>query len=56
MREPELIEADLMGMAAITDEVVKLEAIIAWCAAHPDEIPFALHQMMGKAREPEAKA
>lgn len=49
MREPEVIEADLMEIAAIADDTLKLERIIAWCAVHPDEIPFALHQMMGRS-------
>ena len=46
MRDPEIIEDELMEISAIADDSVKLERIIAWCAAHPDEVPFALHQMM----------
>jgi hypothetical protein len=46
MRDPESIENDLMEISAIADDSTKLERIIAWCAAHPDEVPFALHQMM----------
>jgi len=34
---------------------VKLERIIAWCAVHPDEIPFALHQLMGWRERPERR-
>jgi hypothetical protein len=48
MRDPETIEADLMEISAIADDSVKLERIVAWCASHPDEIPFALHQLMGR--------
>ena len=48
MRDPEMIETDLMEISAIADDSTKLERIIAWCAAHPDEIPFALHQLMGR--------
>lgn len=48
MRAPDIIETDLMEISAITDDVVKLERIIAWCAAHPDEVPFALHQLMSR--------
>ena len=48
MRDPEIIETELMEISAIADDTVKLERIIAWCAAHPDEIPFALHQFMGR--------
>jgi len=46
MRDPETIETELMEISAIPDDLVKLERIVAWCAAHPDEVPFALHQMM----------
>ena len=48
MRDPEIIDTELMEISAITDDVVKLERIIAWCASHPDEVPFALHQFMGR--------
>ncbi len=30
----------------MADDGVKLERIIAWCAVHPDEVPFALHHLM----------
>ena len=46
MRDPEIIETELMEISAIADDGVKLERIIVWCAAHPDEVPFALHQLM----------
>jgi hypothetical protein len=48
MRDPETIETELMEIAAIADETIKLDAIIAWCAAHPDEVPFALHHLMSR--------
>jgi hypothetical protein len=48
MRSPEIIETELMEISAIADDTVKLERIIAWCATHPDEVPFALHQLMGR--------
>lgn len=56
MRDPEIIDTELMEISAITDDVVKLERIIAWCASHPDEVPFALHQFMGRSgkRPPES--
>ena len=47
MRNPEIIETELMEISAIFDDTVKFERIIAWCASHPDEVPFALHQFMG---------
>jgi len=53
MRDPETIENELMEISAIADDSIKFERIIAWCAAHPDEVPFALHQVMGRhARHP----
>jgi hypothetical protein len=47
MRDPEIIETDLMEISAIADDSTKFERIIAWCASHPDEVPFALHHLMG---------
>jgi len=48
MRDPEIIETELMEMSVIADDAVKFERIVAWCASHPDEVPFALHQLMGR--------
>jgi hypothetical protein len=48
MRDPEIIETELMEISATVDDTLKLERIIAWCASHPDEVPFALHQFMGR--------
>ena len=48
MRDLEIIETELMEISAIADDSVKLERIIAWCASHPDEVPFALHQLLGR--------
>ena len=48
MRDPEIIETELMEISSIADDTLKLERIIAWCASHPDEVPFALHQFMGR--------
>lgn len=46
MRDPETIEAELIEISAIADDTLKFERIIAWCASHPDEVPFAMHQLM----------
>jgi hypothetical protein len=46
MRDPETIETELMEISAIADDTTKFERIVAWCATHPDEVPFALHQFM----------
>lgn len=48
MRDPETIENELMEISTIADESVKLDRIIAWCATHPDEVPFALHQLLNR--------
>jgi len=48
MRDPEIIETELMKISAIADDSMKFEHIVAWCASHPDEVPFALHQLMGR--------
>ena len=56
MRDPEIVETELVEISAIADDLVKFERIVAWCAAHPDEVPFALHQLMKRDRpaaEPE---
>ena len=46
MRDPETIETELMEISAIADDAVKLERIVTWCATHPDEVPFAMHQLL----------
>ena len=46
MRDAEAIETELMEISAVADDTTKLERIIAWCATHPDEVPFALHQLL----------
>ena len=48
MRDPETIETELMEISAIADETIKFDRIVAWCATHPDEVPFALHQLLGR--------
>jgi len=49
MRDPEIIETELMEISAIAEDTVKFERIVAWCATHPDEVPFALHQLLGRS-------
>ena len=56
MRDAEIIETELMEIGAIADDAVKLERIIAWCASHPEEVPFALHQLMGRRDKHAPKA
>lgn len=55
MRDAEIIETELMEISAIADDSIKLERIVAWCASHPEEVPFALHQLLsgrGKDQSP----
>ena len=49
-RDEQVVEAELMEISAIQDDVLKLERIVAWCAMYPDEIPFALRFFRGKLR------
>jgi hypothetical protein len=51
MRDPQIIEEELMSISAIADDSTKFERIVAWCAAHPDEVPFAIHQMMSRRQD-----
>ena len=57
-RDEQIIEAELMEISAIQDDTIKLERIVAWCAAYPDEIPFALRffrgRLTGRHKEHEA--
>ena len=41
-RDEQEVEAELMEISAIQDDTIKLERIVVWCAAHPDEISLAL--------------
>jgi hypothetical protein len=56
MRDPDIIETELMELSAIADDTIKLERIIAWCASHPDEVPFVLHQLLGRHNAPPARS
>jgi hypothetical protein len=47
MREPQVIEQELAEIGAIPDDSLKLERIVAWCATYPEEVPFAMHMLMG---------
>ena len=52
MRDPETIETELMEISGIADDTVKFERIVTWCATHPDEVPLALHQFLGRRDKP----
>lgn len=53
MRDPEIIEAELIEISTIADDSLKFERIVAWCATHPDEVAFALHHLMRSPRNTE---
>ena len=53
MRDPEVVELELTEIAAMADEATKIDAIVAWCATHPDEVPMALHMLLGRGRRSE---
>ena len=48
MRDAEIIETELVEISGIADDTLKFERIVVWCALHPDEVPFVLHQFMGR--------
>lgn len=48
MRDPQIVEAELMEISTIQGDGTKFARIVAWCTTHPDEVPFALHLMMGR--------
>jgi hypothetical protein len=50
-RDEQVVEAELMEISAIQDDTIKLERIVAWCAAYPDEVPFALHFFRRRSQE-----
>jgi hypothetical protein len=41
-RDEQVVEAELMEISALQDDTLRLERIVAWCAAYPEEVPFAL--------------
>jgi hypothetical protein len=51
-RDEQTVEAELMEISAIQDDTTKLERIVAWCAAYPDEVPFALRFFRSRLERP----
>jgi hypothetical protein len=47
MREPDIVEAELVEISAMADDEMKLNSIIVWCATHPHEVPLAIHMLLG---------
>lgn len=48
MRDPQVVEAELVEIAALADDETRFNRIVVWCAAHPEEIPLALHILLGQ--------
>jgi len=46
MRDPQIIEAELIEISGIADDSIKFESLVAWCATHTEEVPMALHQLL----------
>ena len=44
-----------MSISAIADDSTKLERIIAWCATHPEEVPFAIHSLLSRKPWPDSE-
>jgi len=49
MRQPDEIEAELAEISGIAEDDNKFARIVAWCATHPDEVPFAIRFLMGRS-------
>lgn len=54
MRDPQIIEEELVGISAIQDDITKLERLLAWSAVHPDEVAFAVRFLSGRTSGLEA--
>jgi len=52
MRDPAIVEEDLIEIASIADDLTKFERIITWCAVNPDEVPFAMKILMNRSHTP----
>lgn len=49
MRDPAIVEEDLVDIASIPDDLVRFERIVTWCTMHPDEVPFAIKILMNRS-------
>jgi hypothetical protein len=56
MRDPQLVEQDMVEIGAIPEDGTKLAEIIAWCATHPKDVPTALHILLGKTEKPDSSS
>ena len=49
VRDVQVVEQELTEIAGIQDDLTKFERIIAWSAAHPDEVVFAVRFLSGQS-------
>jgi hypothetical protein len=49
VRDVQTIEAELVEIGAIPDDITKFERLIAWSVSHPDEVSFALQFFGGRS-------
>jgi hypothetical protein len=54
MREAQVVEAELVEIAALADDETRFNRIVVWCATHADEIPLAIHILLGDKIGPRA--
>jgi hypothetical protein len=50
VRDIEIIEEELVGIAAAQDDLTKLERLIAWSSIHPDEVVYAVRFFSGQTK------
>ncbi|HEX4773829.1 MAG TPA: hypothetical protein VH351_23550 [Bryobacteraceae bacterium] len=50
VRDIEVIEEELVGIATIQDDLTKLERLLAWSSVHPDEVVYAIRFLSGRTK------
>jgi hypothetical protein len=50
VRDPQIVEEELVEIGAIQDDLAKFERIVAWSSMHPDEVVFALKFFSGRSK------
>jgi hypothetical protein len=50
VRDVQIVEEELSEISGIQDDLTKFERIIAWSAAHPDEVVFAVRYLSGRSQ------
>jgi len=48
VRDPQVVEEELVEIGAIQDDITKMERLLAWSATHPDEVGFAVRFLSGR--------